>query len=98
MEQQDRDQIEQAAQDAADGLGLPYFDTRPHIDIKPLVGKLTVMGMQAYGIVPVQIEGKKLTIATSEETDRTQLDSLRARLAGYDVTFVYVSQLGWDQL
>jgi type II secretory ATPase GspE/PulE/Tfp pilus assembly ATPase PilB-like protein len=98
MNEQDRDQIENAAQDAAEGLSLPYFDTRAHVDIKPLVGKLTVMGMQAYGIVPVQIDHNNLTIATSEETDRSQLDSLRARLAGYEVNFVYVSQLGWNQL
>jgi type II secretory ATPase GspE/PulE/Tfp pilus assembly ATPase PilB-like protein len=98
MNEQDRDQIEAAAQDYAAQLGLSYFDTRPHIEIKPLVGKLTVMGMQAYGIVPLQLEGSQLTIGTSEETDRTQLESLRARLAGYEVQFAFISQYGWNRL
>jgi type II secretory ATPase GspE/PulE/Tfp pilus assembly ATPase PilB-like protein len=98
MNEQDRDQIEEAAKNLADQVGLPYFDTRPHIDIKPLIGKLTVMGMQAYGIVPVRLDGNKLTIATSEETDRSQLQSLTARLTGYDVEFVFISQFSWNRL
>src|SRR6266487_1122308 len=75
MNDTERAQVESAAQGFATQLGHPYFDTRPHIDINNLVGKLTVIGMQAYGIVPVALEGNKLTLATSEETDRGQLES-----------------------
>jgi type II secretory ATPase GspE/PulE/Tfp pilus assembly ATPase PilB-like protein len=98
MNDTDRAQVESAAQGFATQLGLGYFDTRPHIDISKLIGKLTVIGMQAYGIVPVALEGNKLTLATSEETDRAQLESLRSRLAGYDVVYVFVSQFGWNRL
>jgi type II secretory ATPase GspE/PulE/Tfp pilus assembly ATPase PilB-like protein len=63
-----------------------------------MIGKLTVLGMQAYGIVPVALDSNKLTLATSEETDRAQLESLRQRLAGYNVTYAFVSQYGWNRL
>src|SRR5687767_2951742 len=98
MDTTQRDQIEAAAEGFATQLGIPYFDTRPRIDIKPLIGKLTVVGMEAYGIVPVAIEGNKITIGTSEETDRAQLESLRHRLAGYQVEYVFISQFGWNRL
>ncbi|HEX3082658.1 MAG TPA: GspE/PulE family protein, partial [Candidatus Saccharimonadia bacterium] len=92
------DEMEDAAAGFATQLGIPYFDTRPHIDIRPLIGKLTLVGMQAYGIVPLALEGNKLTIGTSEETDRAQLESLRHRLTGYQVEFVFISQFGWNRL
>jgi type II secretory ATPase GspE/PulE/Tfp pilus assembly ATPase PilB-like protein len=98
MNDADRDQIEAAAQGFATQLGLRYFDTRDHIDIAPLIGKLTVLGMQAYGIVPVALDDNHLTIATSEETDREQLESLRQRLAGYEVEYVFISQFGYNRL
>jgi len=98
MDTAQRDEIEAAAEGFATQLGIPYFDTRPHIDIRPLIGKLTVVGMEAYGIVPVAIEGNKITIGTSEETDRAQLESLRHRLAGYQVEYVFISQFGWNRL
>jgi type II secretory ATPase GspE/PulE/Tfp pilus assembly ATPase PilB-like protein len=98
MNETEREQIESAAQGFATQLGLPYFDTRPHIDINKIVGKITVIGMQAYGIVPVALEGNHLTLATSEDSDRAQLESLRSRLAGYEVTFVFISQFGWNRL
>jgi type IV pilus assembly protein PilB len=98
MEPTQRDQIETATAGFAVQLGMPYFDTREPVDIKPLIGKLTLVGMQAYGIVPLKIEGNQLTIGTSEETDRAQLESLRHRLAGYKVEFVFISQFGWNRL
>lgn len=98
MDTAQREQIETATAGFAQQLGLPYFDTRQPIDIKPLIGKLTLVGMQAYGIVPIALEGNKLTIGTSEETDRAQLESLRHRLAGYQVEFVFISQFGWNRL
>lgn len=98
MNESDRQQVEDAAQGFANQLGLPYFDTRPHLNITPLIGKLTIMGMQAYGVVPVGLSGKILTLATSEETDRAQLESLRQRLAGYDVEYVFISQFGFNRL
>lgn len=98
MDTAQRDQLETATAGFAVQLGIPYFDTRQPIDIKPLVGKLTLVGMQAYGIVPIALDGNKLTIGTSEETDRAQLESLRHRLAGYQVEFVFISQFGWNRL
>lgn len=98
MDPQQRDEIESAAAGFANQLGLPYFDTRKPIDIMPLMGKLTLVGMEAYGIVPIGLEGNKLIIGTSEETDRAQLPSLKHRLAGYQVEFVFISQFGWNRL
>jgi type II secretory ATPase GspE/PulE/Tfp pilus assembly ATPase PilB-like protein len=98
MNDQDREAVENAAQGFATQLGITYFDTRPHINIDPMVGKLTLIGMQAYGVVPVDMKGNKLTLATSEETDRAQLPSLASRLAGYNVVFVFISQFGWNRL
>jgi len=96
MDTAQRDDIEASTEGFALQLGLPYFDTRPKIDIKPLVGKLTLVGMEAYGIVPLQLEGNVFTIGTSEETDRDQLESLRHRLAGYQVQFAFISQFGCE--
>lgn len=98
MDTAQRDQIEAATEGFAVQLGMPYFDTRYPIDIKPLVGKLTLVGMQAYGIVPLALEGAKFTIGTSEETDRAQLESLKHRLAGYQVEYVFISLFGWNRL
>jgi type II secretory ATPase GspE/PulE/Tfp pilus assembly ATPase PilB-like protein len=93
-----RDQIEAATEKFAAQLGMPYFDTRPPLDIKPVVGTLTLVGMEAYGIVPLTLDGNKFTIGTSEETDRAQLESLRKRLSGYDIEYVYISLVGWNRL
>jgi type II secretory ATPase GspE/PulE/Tfp pilus assembly ATPase PilB-like protein len=98
MDESQRSSIESSAQGFATQVGLAYFDTRPHIDVSPMVSKLTLAGMRAYGVVPVALSGNKLTLATSEETDRAQLDSLKSRLAGYDVTYVFISQFGWTRL
>ncbi len=98
MDDADRDEIEAAAKDFADQIALPYFDTRPEINLKPLVGKLTLAGMQAYGIVPLALNEDKLTLGTSEVTDRGQLESLRQRLAGYDIEYVFISQYAWNRL
>ena len=98
MDTKQRDEIESAAEGFATQLGMPYFDTRKKIDIKPLIGKLTLVGMEAYGIVPIALDGNKFTIGTSEETDRDQLPSLTQRLAGYKVEYVFISQFGWNRL
>jgi type IV pilus assembly protein PilB len=98
MNDVERAQVEESAQGFAAQLGLRYFDTRARLNITKLIGKLTLMGMQAYGIVPLMLEGNKLTIGTSEETDRSQLESLRQRLAGYNVEFAFISQFGWNRL
>ena len=98
MNDEERAQLEDAAKGFASQLGAPYFDTRPRINIDSMAGKLTLAGMQAYGVVPVALSGTKLTLGTSEDTDRTQLESLRQRLAGYVVSYVFISQFGWNRL
>jgi type II secretory ATPase GspE/PulE/Tfp pilus assembly ATPase PilB-like protein len=98
MNDSDRAQLESAAQGFASQLGAPYFDTTPRIDITKMIGKLTVMGMQAYGVVPVSLVANKLLLGISEDTDRGQLESLRQRLAGYEVDYVFISRFGWNRL
>ncbi len=98
MDTAQRDQIEDSAANFAAQLGMPYYDSRPFLDIKPLVGLLTLVGMEAYGVVPIAIDGANFTIGTSEETDRQQLDSLKGRLEGYKVTYVFMSLFGWNRV
>ena len=98
MDTAQRDPIEDSAAHFAAQLGMPYFDSRPFLDIKPLVGLLTLVGMEAYGVVPIAIDGANFTIGTSEETDRQQLDSLKGRLEGEKVTYVFMSLLGWNRM
>jgi type II secretory ATPase GspE/PulE/Tfp pilus assembly ATPase PilB-like protein len=100
MTDAERNALEEAAQGFGRQLGLEYFDTRPPLDIKPLVGKLTVDGMMAYGIVPLTLNGTTLTLGTSEQTNRNLLEPLRARLgaSGYIVDFKFISQYGWQKL
>lgn len=98
MNDAQRDEIEAAAARFAEQLGMPYFDSRPFLDIRPLTGLLTLVGMEAYGVVPIALEGDKFTIGTSEETDRAQLESLRVRLNGYDVEYVFLSLFGWNRI
>jgi hypothetical protein len=98
MTDAERELSEQAAKDFSAQVGLEYFDTRPRLDINPLVGKLTLEGMQAYGVVPIGLHGNKLTLGVSEQTNRELLEPLRTRLAGYDVSFKFVSSAGWTRL
>lgn len=98
MTPQERDQIEAASRDFAQQLNVGYFDTRPKIDIAPLIGKLTVEGMRAYGIVPVGIQDNNLLIGINSQTNRTMLEPLRQRLSGYEVTFALTSDLGWQRI
>lgn len=94
----ERTNLESAARDLATQIGLEYFDTRPRIDINPLIGKLTVAGMEAYGIVPLGLTGNKLMLGINEATNRDLLDTLSARLAGYQVTYKLISTIGWTRL
>ncbi|HSX01581.1 MAG TPA: ATPase, T2SS/T4P/T4SS family, partial [Candidatus Saccharimonas sp.] len=100
MTDDERNQVETAAQNFATQMGLEYFDTRPSLDIKPLVGKLTVEGMKAYGIVPLSLEKTKLILGISEHTKQELLQPLAARLSGsgYQVVFKYISSFGWQRL
>jgi len=98
MDDSQRDSIETAAQNFATQVDMPYYDTRPRIDITKMVGKITLAGMHAYGVIPVVLTGNKLTLATSEHTDRAQLESLKQRLAGYSVSYVFISQFGFNRL
>lgn len=98
MDEARRDKIEAAAANFAAQLDMPYYDTRPFLDIKPLVGLLTLVGMEAYGVVPLALDGDEFTIGTCEETDRSQLESLRVRLNGYKITYVFCSLFGWNRI
>lgn len=100
MTDAEREQLEAATKSYAEQIKIPYFDTRPKIDIKPLIGKLTIEGMQAYMIVPLSLEGAKLTLGVSEQTKSELLEPLRARLGttGYQVEYRFISMIGWQRL
>ena len=88
MDEARRDKIEAAAANFAAQLDMPYYDTRPFLDIKPLVGLLTLVGMEAYGVVPLALDGDEFTIGTCEETDRSQLVYLLDGDKAYKITSV----------
>lgn len=100
MTDTERDQLEAAAQSYAEQIKVPYFDTRPKIDTKPLIGKLTLEGMRAYMIVPLNVNGTVLTLGICEQTKGELLEPLRARLGtvGYQVEFRFISLFGWQRL
>ncbi len=100
MTEEERNQIEDAAQTFAQQVGQEYFDTRPAIDIKPLIGKLTIEGMKAYGVVPIAIKGTALTLGISEHTNREIIEPLKARLgqSGYQVEVRFISEFSWQRL
>ena len=98
MTEEQRNLQETATQALAAGSGIEYFDSRPRIDIAPLMGKLTIAGMEAYGIVPIALSGNKLTLGINETTKRELLDTLSARLAGYAVSYKFISVAGWTRL
>jgi type II secretory ATPase GspE/PulE/Tfp pilus assembly ATPase PilB-like protein len=98
MNETERAKAEVATHAWADQVNLPYFDTTKAIEVRPLLGKLTLAGMDAYQIVPLAITGTALTVGINDKTDRAQLDNIKARLAAYQVTFVVVSQPGWHQI
>ncbi len=91
-------EIEASAKLFADQVGLEYYDTRPNIDIKPLIGKLTLEGMKAYGIVPLSLNGNQLLLGANSQTNRELLEPLKTRLTGYDVSVRYISDTGWTRL
>jgi type II secretory ATPase GspE/PulE/Tfp pilus assembly ATPase PilB-like protein len=98
MDTQARNEHEEAAKAFAAEIGLEYFDTRPQINIKPLIGLLTHEGMRAYGIVPLDLTGTSFTLGLSESTNRAELEPLKLRLKGYEVKFVFISLVGWQRL
>ena len=98
MTELERTQLETATSDFAKQLNIPYFDTRVEIDIIPLIGKLTLEGMNAYKIVPLSTTKTELVLGITDNTDRTQLDALKARLSAYTVTFQFISRYGWESI
>jgi type II secretory ATPase GspE/PulE/Tfp pilus assembly ATPase PilB-like protein len=98
MNETPRQKAEVATHAWADQVNIPYFDTTKPIEIKPVLGKLTLEGMMTYQIVPLTINGTALTVGINDKTDRTQLENLRARLGAYQVTFNVVSQPGWHEI
>ena len=98
MNDEERTTLETSTQSWAIEVKIPYFDTRNPVDISTLYGKLTLEGMKAYRIVPIALTGNALTLAISDETDRTQLDTLKNRLSAYEVTFNVISKFGWERL
>jgi type IV pilus assembly protein PilB len=100
MTEEDRSLTETAAQRFAEQIGLEYVDTRTPLDIKPLVGKLTIEGMKAYAVVPLALDKANLTLGACEQTRHELIEPLRARLAasGYHVTVKFISQFGWQRL
>lgn len=100
MTDTERDQLETAARNYAEQINVSYFDSRPRIDIKPLIGKLTIEGMKAYMIVPLKIDGIKLLLGVCEQTKKDLLEPLRSRLGanGYQVEFGFISMIGWQRL
>jgi type II secretory ATPase GspE/PulE/Tfp pilus assembly ATPase PilB-like protein len=98
MTDEQRAEIEIATAALAEQIGIEYFDTRPKIDISPLLGKLTIQGMEAYGIVVLALTSNVLTLGINEGTNRDLLDTLTARLAGYEVGYRLISIIGWTRL
>jgi type II secretory ATPase GspE/PulE/Tfp pilus assembly ATPase PilB-like protein len=98
MNESPRTKAEVATHAWADQINLPYFDTTKPVEIKPLIGKLTLEGMKVYQIVPLLVNGNALTVGINDKTDRSQLENLKARLSAYKVTFNVISQLGWHEI
>lgn len=98
MTPQQREDNESAAAAWAKQIGVPYLDSRTVADIKPLYNILQFDAMSQYGIVPVKLTDKNLTLAINDKTDRTPLESIKPALAPYEVHYVLISMVGWQQL
>lgn len=98
MNETERTKIEAATKTWAQQLGIAYFDTTDPIDVIPLVGKLTLEGMTAYQIVPLAVNGTALTVGLNDQTDRSQLETLKTRLSAYQVTYNVISRIGWTRI
>jgi len=98
MTEQERTELETSASQFASQISVPYYDSRAELDIVPLIGKLTLEGMNAYKIVPLAATKTELTLGITDNTDRSQLDGLKARLSAYTVTFQFISRYGWDAI
>jgi type II secretory ATPase GspE/PulE/Tfp pilus assembly ATPase PilB-like protein len=98
MTELERTQLETATAQFAAQISIPYYDSRTELDIVPLIGRLTLEGMAAYKIIPLAATKTEMVLGISENTDRSQLDALKARLSAYTLSFRYVSSYGWDQI
>ena len=98
MTEQERAQLEKATEEFAAQISIPYYDSRAELDIIPLIGKLTQEGMNAYKIVPISGTQTELVLGITDNTDRSQLDALKARLSAYTVSFKFVSRYGWEAI
>ena len=98
MTELERTELETSTAAFASQLSIPYYDTRAELDIVPLIGKLTLEGMAAYKIVPLKATKTELVLGITENTDRSQLDALKARLSAYAISFQFISRYGWDSI
>jgi type II secretory ATPase GspE/PulE/Tfp pilus assembly ATPase PilB-like protein len=100
MTPEERAQAETAAQEFAKQISLEYFDSRADLDVQSLSHVITLEGMKAYQVVPLELKGTQLVLGISEETRRDILDALKQRLAdnGYQTVFKFISDIGWHEL
>jgi type II secretory ATPase GspE/PulE/Tfp pilus assembly ATPase PilB-like protein len=100
MTTEERAQAETAAQEFAKQIGLEYFDTRAELNVQSLAHVITLEGMKAYQIVPIELKGSQLVLGISESTNRDLLDALKQRLADnkYQAVFKFISDVGWHEL
>ena len=72
-------------------LKIPYVNLKKSLIEKSIIEKIPIKFADYYKLMPIKIEGKKLTVACSEPLDVGTQDNIRMSL-GYEIEFVLARQ------
>ena len=72
-------------------LKIPYVNLKKSLIEKSIIEKIPIKFADYYKLMPIKIEGKKLTVACSEPLDVGTQDNIRMIL-GYEIEFVLARQ------
>ncbi len=100
MNDEQRTASEAAAQQLAISSGTPYLDIRDLASYPLLDGLLTYEQFLEYRIAPLVYgpETKAVELGITTATDRTQLQTIAAKLEGHQVTFKTISDAGYQDI
>jgi type II secretory ATPase GspE/PulE/Tfp pilus assembly ATPase PilB-like protein len=94
---QDRSKEEQLAGSSAVKTGIPYLDTRELKEVSDISDQLTLETLRDYRVAPLHdYNPHSIELGLTDQTDRTRLPELQAKLPDVQLTFKTISHTGYN--
>lgn len=93
-----RQNEENVASQRATLLRTTYTDTRQINELVPLDELLTLEDMKQHKLVPLSMTPHQITIGFSPQTQKSSLETIRAKLSGFNVDYSFISESGYKDL